>query len=137
MGQFEDAAHHYRRRLELRDEDALNAHVDLGIIARHEGNRAEARDHFEAALEVWHVAWARKIQSRAGLLENKALALLGRGRTEAACETIKQALDARLPGDDIDFVRYDLLAAAPEPPEGLEEVRRLLEEAADAAGCDG
>jgi hypothetical protein len=81
-------------------------------------------------LAIWETAWSHKLQSPFGLLENKALALLGLGQAEQALVTLKDALARRQPSDSIEFTRYDLLAAVPEPPLGLAEIRRLLEEAA-------
>jgi tetratricopeptide (TPR) repeat protein len=128
LGQLSEAARLYRRRIELHPDDALIARVGLGIIAWHQGDESEARKHLEAALALWETVWLRRDQSPAGLLENKALALLGLGQTEAAITTLKEALAQRLPSDVIEFAPYDLLAAAPEPPPGLAEMRRLLEE---------
>jgi len=56
--------------------------------------------------------------------------LLGLGRPQEAVATLRQSLAQRLPGDTIDFYIYELLAAAPEPPAGLEEMVTLLREAA-------
>ena len=115
--------------MRLSPDDALAAEICLGVIACHRGDAEAARHHFERALAVWDSAWIRRLQTPAGLLENKALALLGLGHSQEAIATLQQALDQRLPGDTIEFYIYDLLATAPEPPDGLEEMVALLRQA--------
>jgi len=65
----------------------------------------------------------------AGLLAGKAIALLCLGQKDKALAALKEALAQRLPGDVIEFTRYELLRAAPQPPEGIEEMIALLRSA--------
>ena len=95
QGNSDEAEIHYRRRVALRPQDALHARVSLGVIATHRGEEEAAREHFQAALDMWETAWEAKLQSPYGLLANKALALLGLGRSQEALETLRQALAAR------------------------------------------
>jgi tetratricopeptide (TPR) repeat protein len=129
LGNLEKAADFFQKRISLSPDDALAAQVALGCINYSQGEVSEAKEHFQAALELWETAWQRRLQSPAGLLENKALALLGLGDKDEAIATLKEGLSQMLPGDVIDFEYYDLLAQAPQPPEGLKEIRRLLEKA--------
>jgi len=130
LGRLEEAEAEFQERTRLSPDDALSAEVCLGVIARHRGDNEAAARHFERALAIWDTGWQRRLQSPAGLLENKALALLGLGRPQEALAALRQALDQRLPGETIDFYIYDLLAAASESPAGLEEMMALLREAA-------
>jgi len=127
LGQLDEASKHLQRRIELGPDDALNALVTLGVILWYQDHTVEAQQQFESALALWDTAWQRRLQSEAGLLENKALALLGLGQTGDALSELQEALVRRLPGDKIELVRYDLLASAPEPPPGLAEMSRLLD----------
>lgn len=82
----------------------------------------------ERALKLaqWERAWQDRYQSPAGLLANKAIALLCLGRKEEALQTLKEALARRRPGDTIELDDYELLRTAPEPPAGIEEMIALL-----------
>jgi len=115
--------------------------VSLGVIAAHRGEeeaavgQASGLPYFQAALEIWGTAWKARLQSPYALLANKALALLGLGRSQEALATLRQALAAREPGETVEIDRrYHLLAQAPHPPPGLEEMLTLLEAAAKEAG---
>lgn len=127
LERLDEAIPHLQKRVELSPDDALAARVMLGILARHQGRNDEARQQFETALGLWETAWQRRLQTPAGLLENKALALLGAGQPKEALSTLQEALARRVPGDKFDLKLYELLATAPEPPPGLDEMRELLE----------
>jgi tetratricopeptide (TPR) repeat protein len=131
-GQLEEAIAHFQQRIERQPADALNAHVSLGVIARAQGRESDARQQFEAARTVWEAAKHKRVQSLAGLLENRALLLLGLGREEEAILSLKEALAHRRPSDSIEFTHYKLLAQAPNPPPGLTPMIHLLEEAVAA-----
>ncbi len=52
-----------------------------------------------------------------------------------ALENVRQALEAREPGESVEVDRrYHLLARAPHPPPGLEEMVALLEAAVKESG---
>jgi len=129
LGQLEKAEAEFQERVRLSPDDALDAEVCLGVIAYHRGDKVTATNHFERALAIWNTAWQRCLQTSAALLQNRAQALLGLGRSQEALAILRQALDQWLPGDTIDFYVYDTLAAASEPPAGLEDVMALLWEA--------
>ena len=127
IGQLGEATLHYQRRIELRPEVALNARVSLGVIARHQGNDDEARIHFEKALEdMLDNAQESDLYTPFDFLECKAIALLCTEQMEEALDTLQKALDQRQPKDTIDFTLYNFLAAAPNPPRGLDKMRQLL-----------
>ncbi len=67
-----------------------------------------------------------RLQSIAGLLENKAIALLCVGEKEEAIKTLQEALKNRLPGDDFDLTSYNLLSDSSSPPNGIKEMIDLL-----------
>jgi hypothetical protein len=100
--------------------------VTLGIIARHLGDEDD-QPYFRAALDLWPRAWETHVQSPALLLENKALALLGLGRSQEALTALQDALNQRLPGDQIEFFRYDMLRESANPPDGLDEMIALVQ----------
>jgi tetratricopeptide (TPR) repeat protein len=131
LGRLEEAQSEFQERVRLSPDDALSAAVCLGTIARHQGENERAARHFRRALTLWDNAWQRKLETSADLLMNKALALLGLGRPEEATATLRDALAQQLPGDTIDFYIYDLLAEAPDPPTGLDEMIALLREATE------
>ncbi|GAB4535390.1 MAG: hypothetical protein Fur0018_25680 [Anaerolineales bacterium] len=122
---FEEARHALQERIRLRPDNTFAPLISLGVLTRHLGE-SESNTHFQNALAQWDKAWRDRLQSPASLLENKAIALLCRGRKEEALQTLREALAQRLPGDVIDFTDYELLRAAPHPPEGLEEMLALL-----------
>lgn len=111
----------------LRSGDALNGYVGLGVIAWCQGEETEARRHFEQALAVWEEAIKSGHLSLADRLENKALALLGQGRGEDAIFTLTEALANLLPEEPFSLARHVLLATAPNPPQGAEQMLRFLE----------
>jgi tetratricopeptide (TPR) repeat protein len=131
IGRLDEAEAEFLEWIRLSPDDALYAEVSLGCIAFHKGEVDAAQDYFERALAIWDTARQRRLQSDSGLLENKALALLGVGRPQEAISTLHRALEQRSPTDTIDFYRYDLLATAPQPLPGLEEFVSLLRQAAD------
>ncbi len=131
LGRLEKAQSEFQDRVRLSPDDALSAEVCLGTITRHQGEDERAARHFRRALAIWDTAWQRKLQTPAGLLENKARALLGLGRSDEALATLQDALAQRLPGDTINFYIYDLLAEVPDPPAGLDKMIALLREAAE------
>jgi tetratricopeptide (TPR) repeat protein len=129
LDKLDKAVEFFQKRISLSPDDALAAQVALGCINYAQDEISKAKEHFQAALDLWETAWQRRLQSPAGMLENKALALMGLGDKDKAIATLKEALSQMLPGDVIDFEYYDLLAQAPQPLEGLEEMRRQLEAA--------
>ena len=132
LKRLEEARRGFEERVRVRPDDALNAHVSLGIIAYHLDERAEAQQQFEQALSLWDTAWTRRLQTPATLLVDKAIALLGLGRVQEALDVMEEGLRQLLPGDYWkEYVkRLELLAAAPEPLEGLDEMVMLLRKAA-------
>ncbi len=126
--EFVKARHHFNERVRLAPDTALGALVSLGIIARYEGS-ADSGGYFRRALDVWDTAWRTRLQTPAGLLENKALALVCLGQREEALKTLHEALAQRMPGGKIEFFRHELLKEAPNPPEGIGEMIALLHEA--------
>ena len=127
---WERARSDYERRVALSPEDALNAYVDLGIIAWRGEKTGEAKSWFERALSAWDVSLERQRQSPAALWENRAIALLCLGSAQEALEALEQSTDAMEVHEVIESFRYDLLAEVSHPPAGLPEVRKRLEVAA-------
>jgi tetratricopeptide (TPR) repeat protein len=130
---FDLARHELAERIRLHPQNTFAPLIQLGVLARHEG-LPESEQHFRQALAQWEQAWRDKYQSVAGLLKNKAIALLCLGQKEEALRTLAEAIRQRLPGDVIDFANYELLRTAPQPPEGIEEMIALLKEAQAASG---
>jgi tetratricopeptide (TPR) repeat protein len=129
MGKLEDTVLYFHEQIKRCSDDALEAHVSLGVIAFYQGDNAEAKHHFEMALNADEVAEGKKgLYSKYDILEYKALAWLGLGQVEEAVMTLKEALDQRTPSYTSKFTLYDLLSQAPNPPQGLAEIRQLLEE---------
>jgi len=131
---YSQALDAFRQATELNPRDA-EAWAGLGwacsdpgeAIAAHRGDEKAAQEHFQAALGLWETAWHVKVQSSCGLLENKALALLGLGWSQEALETLRRALEAREPGETVGMdERYH--------PPGLEEMVTLLEAAVKESG---
>jgi tetratricopeptide (TPR) repeat protein len=138
LGRLEEARREFEERVRLSPDDALNAHVCLGIIACHLDERTEAQQQFEQALSLWDTAWARRLQTPALLLVDKAIALLGLGRVQEALGAMQEAQCRLLPGDRLEeYTKHlELLTTAPEPPEGLDEVLTSLREVAGWRGPD-
>jgi tetratricopeptide (TPR) repeat protein len=133
--EFPTARRHFEERIRLRPQHSLSAYVSLGIMARHEGD-PNSETHFRRALESFEAAWKARYDTSAGLLEEKALALIGLGRREEALRTLGEMLAQRVPGDDIEFFRYELLGTAPNPPDGVDEAIALLEQAESVSATD-
>lgn len=104
-------------------------------MARHEGHR-DSEVHFRRALESFEAARKAQYDTVAGLLEKKALALMGLGEREEALRTLREMLAQRVPGDDVELFRYELLRTAPDPPDGIDEAIALLEQAEGVSGGD-
>jgi len=128
LGRFDEARREYNERIRLAPENPFTPLVALGVIARHQG-LAESAEHFQHALEHWEAAWRARWQTPAGLLENKAKALLCLGRKEEALQTLAQSIAQMQPGDTIELDDWELLRTAPAPPEGVEEAIAMLKEA--------
>jgi hypothetical protein len=104
-------------------------------MARHEGD-AGSETHFRRALDSFEAAWKARYDTLAGLLGKKALALIALGHREEALRTAGEMLTQRVPGDDVEIFRYELLRAAPNPPDGIDEMIALLEQAESGSGTD-
>jgi tetratricopeptide (TPR) repeat protein len=128
QGVFLEARSHFEERIRLRPQHSLGAYVSLGIMARHEGD-PESAAYFRRALESFEGAWKARYDTPAGLLEKKALALIGLGRHEEAAKALREMLSQRAPGDTVEVFRYELLRTAPNPPAGIDEMMALLHEA--------
>ena len=128
LGRFDEAQREYNERIRLAPENPFTPLVALGVIARHQG-LPESDEHFQRALEHWEAAWRARWQTPAGLLENKAKALLCLGRKEEALQTLAQAIAQRQPGEPIELDDWELLRTAPVPPAGVEEAIAMLKEA--------
>lgn len=55
--------------------------------------------------------------------------MIGLGRRKEALKTFSEMLDQRVPGDEVEFFRYELLRASPDPPDGIDEMMSLLKHA--------
>ncbi len=133
LGRFDEARREYQERIRLAPENPFTPLVALGVIARHQG-LPESDEHFQHALEHWDVAWRARMQTSAGLLENKAKALLCLGRKDEALQTLAQAIAQMQPGDTMELDDWELLRTAPVPPEGVEEAIAMLKEAQTRRG---
>ncbi len=127
LGRFDEARHEYNERIRLAPENPFRPLVALGVIARYQG-LPESDEHFRRALEHWDAAWRARRQTPAGLLEDKAKALLCLGRKEEALQTLAQAIAQMAPGDTMDLDDWELLRTAPAPPEGVEQAIAMLKE---------
>ncbi|MGB3217834.1 MAG: tetratricopeptide repeat protein, partial [Anaerolineae bacterium] len=125
---LDQASLHYRERIRLSSQDALSARVCLAVIGCHLGQEGW-KMQCQQASTVWDHAWRVGLQSKAGLLENKALVHLMLGETDEALKLLGQAIAVRLPGDQIELIRYELLAEAAQPPVGVQACIELLSEA--------
>lgn len=123
--EFPTARRHFEERIRLRPQHSLGAYVSLGIMARHKGD-PNSETYFRRALESFEAARRARYDTLAGLLENKALALIGLGHREEALRTLREMLARRVPGDDVGLFRYELLRTAPKPPYGVDEMITLL-----------
>ena len=128
LGWFDEARREYNERIRLAPENPFTPLVALGVIARHQG-LAKSDEHFQHALEHWKAAWRAKWQTPAGLLENKATALLCLGKKDEALQTLAQSIAQMQPRDTIELDDLELLRTAPEPPAGVEEAIAMLKEA--------
>ena len=129
QGKFDEARRELNERIRLAPENPFTPLVTLGILARHQG-LPESDQHFQDALAHWDAAWRLRWQSPAGLLENKAIALLCLGKKEQALQALQEAIAQMGPGDTIEFKRYTLLQTAPQPTEGIAEMVEQLRAAA-------
>ena len=127
LKEFDKSRYHFNKRIRLSPDTAFNALVSLGIIERYYDKYDESIGYLQNALDLWDRAWQVKLQTPAGLLENKALALLCLGEQEEALTTLRQALDQRCPGDVIEFSHYEILKSAPNKPHGIEEMMAILQ----------
>jgi tetratricopeptide (TPR) repeat protein len=131
LGEMEKAVSCYNRGISMHLDDAMTAYVYLGIIARRNGEDAEAEMCFEKGLSNPDMfGFDRSLKDIRGRIiyqENRALALLCLGRTDEAVKTLQTVLLWRQPCYKFRFTAYDLLAEAPNPPRGLTTMRSLLE----------
>lgn len=129
LGRLQEAQRAFEERVRLRPRDAFSASVALAVIACH-GGKADAQNaHSGRALDLWDVAWRGQLQSDAGLLEGKALALLMLGRSDQAIAVLREALACRLPGHTTDLWMYELLATGKQPPDGVDRAMAILRDA--------
>jgi tetratricopeptide (TPR) repeat protein len=128
QGRLEEAMYELNERVRLEPNNAFTPLTLLGTIARHLG-LPESRDYFQRALEGWETAWRVRWQTSAGLLKNKATALICLGQKGEALQTLSEAIEQMLPGEIIDFEGFRLLQTAPEPPNGIEQMTEMLKAA--------
>jgi tetratricopeptide (TPR) repeat protein len=133
--EFPMARRHFEERIRLRPQHSLGAHVSLGIMARHEGD-PDSETHFRRALQSFEAARKARYNTLAGLLEKEALALVSLGHREEALRTFSEMLAQRVPGDDVELFHYQLLRTAPNPPDGINEMIALLEQAESVSSMD-
>ncbi len=133
QGKFDEARRELNERIRLAPENTFTPLVTLGVLARHQG-LPESDKHLQDALAQWDAAWRARWQSPAGLLENKAIALLCLGNKDQALQVLKEAIAQMTPGGEIEFDYYTLLQTAPVPPEGVEEMIAMLKEAQEKRG---
>jgi tetratricopeptide (TPR) repeat protein len=122
---YEKARYYFNERIRLEPDNALNALVFLGILDRIQGT-GEGENFLNQALQIYDSAWKLQLQSPAGLLENKAMALLCLGKREEGLKTLRDAMERRLPGDVIELNIYELLRNSPYPPSGIDEMIEIL-----------
>ncbi|MCO5200059.1 MAG: tetratricopeptide repeat protein, partial [Anaerolineae bacterium] len=128
-GENKKAMQHYEERIRLEPQTALNALVMLGILSRHDGDTIQSRTYCEQALEIWDTVQQKGIQSRSGLFENRALALLLLERKDEAMAALVDALDSRGPADVLTTTDYELLQSAPQPPDGIDDMLAMARKA--------
>lgn len=133
--EFPTARRHFEERIRLRPQHSLGAYVALGIMARHEG-APNSEPHFRRALGSFEAARQARYDTLAGLLEKKALALIGLGRREEALRALREMLAQRVPGDDVELFGYELLRTAPHPPDGIDEMIALVQQAESVPDID-
>jgi tetratricopeptide (TPR) repeat protein len=93
LRRLQDAESAFRMRIHLSPSDALAANVLLGAIAQYHGETESAHGAFARALDVCEIAEQRGIYSRSGLLESKAIALIGLGKRKQALDTLARAIE--------------------------------------------
>ena len=129
QGRFEEARTYLDKFFELYPEGIVESHIMLGVLEYRDGNIVVARQQFEQGLVLWQKEWAKQGQSKAGLLDEKAIALLCLGKRKEALSTLQDAIDVMIPGDVFSYPLYEMLAEAPEPPDGLDDMVALLKQA--------
>jgi tetratricopeptide (TPR) repeat protein len=114
----------YREVLEVAPRPLLEVHARLGALEHLGGRPSACREHMQAGLDAWDIAWStREHPSDGDLLEMRALALLLLGDTERAFETLDRAVAAQRRLTTFDSVRhgvYELLGAASDPIPSLD-----------------
>ena len=128
QGKIDEARRELNERIRLAPENSFSPLVKMGVLARAKG-LPESNEFFDHALEQWESAQKAGWNSKAKLLEFKAIAMLCQGRKVDAIELLAQAIAEMGKADDIEFDLYNLLSNAPIPPEGIEEMITLLKEA--------
>jgi superkiller protein 3 len=131
LGRLEEAGAAFQERIRLSADDALSGEVSLGVIVCHRGDVCAARSHWKRALAIWEQARQSGLYSPAALMHERATALLGLGQREEALDALREALAQRRPGERFDLGVYELLAAASEPRDGIEEMIALVRSAVE------
>lgn len=132
-GDLNSARHHYIMRLKLEPSSAFNALICLGIILRYQ-NDDDGRTYFQKALDLWETASRRRLQSPFALLLNRAVALLCLERSVEALAAARAAVQLRHPGDQLDMTQFELLQSCSRPPNGIDQIIQLLQNASPPAG---
>ena len=117
----------------------VHAWVSTGIIALHNGDQQQAQMRFENALELWDktIGFFQTVRHPtldARSYENLAIANLWIGKDIKAARYMRSAYIESI-GKKRDFTRFRLLAAAPQPPDGIEMIMSIIDDIkAPAAG---
>lgn len=128
LRQLDEAEQYYKLRVEISPDTGFFAFVGLGIIARRQGRGDEANEYFERALTVWNSTLENYPESAASLYECRAVALLCLGQEEEALNSLQTSIPHRQKNYTFDVTDFELLAEAPNSPDGLSRLRSLYEE---------
>lgn len=97
--ELEKAKTLFQRRVHLNRNNAINAYVKLGVIARLQGDEVEAHRNFESALdalEVWGEIWYQRKLSPSDFLTDQVHRHLQRPEQTLAVTAIEDKIDMPL-----------------------------------------
>jgi tetratricopeptide (TPR) repeat protein len=117
-------------------EREIDSWVLAGMLAWHDGRRADAGQRFRRALEtIPAITDTMRLVLRAELL---SIALLALGHRDAAFRALRHAVDeAGWAGSDLPAVHRELLAHWRNAPDGLVELRSMVEPVIPPPPSDG
>jgi tetratricopeptide (TPR) repeat protein len=129
IGNRAEAKQEFQHRIKMSPDDALVANVSLGVLLIHEGQNEVGFAHLRRAIEIYQEqANKQSIMTDPDYRASYLMARIGLGEEQVVSKFQEAVQSKQIPLDSLkdDLVFAKLLASAPKPPPGIEQVVTTL-----------